>query len=95
MFGPDGNLYVSSLNSGQVVRYNGTTGAPPGVFASGGGLSGPRGLLFGPDGNLYVSNSDTNSVLRYNGTTGAFIGVFASGASILPVISLSIPKQFN
>ena len=79
VFGPDGNLYVSSLGGGQVLRYNGTTGTFMNVFASGGGLSSPRGLLFGSDGNLYVSSGDTNNVLRYNGTTGAFMNVFASG----------------
>jgi DNA-binding beta-propeller fold protein YncE len=79
VFGPDGNLYVSSLNGNQELRYDGTTGAFINVFASGGGLSSPRGVLFGPDGNLYVSSAATSNVLRYNGTTGAFMGVFASG----------------
>src|SRR5437870_4817524 len=27
VFGPDGNLYVSSIDNGKVLRYNGTTGA--------------------------------------------------------------------
>ena len=57
------NLYVSSGSSGQVLRYNGTTGAFMNVFASGGGLNGLYGLVFGPDGNLYVSSYLTNQVL--------------------------------
>jgi sugar lactone lactonase YvrE len=66
-FGPDGNLYVSSFRTNQILRYNGKTGAFLGVFASdnnGGlgklnGLNGPNGLLFGPDGSLYVATEGT------------------------------------
>jgi sugar lactone lactonase YvrE len=62
-FGPDGNLYVSSFRTNQILRFDGTTGAFIDVFASdnnGGlgslnGLNGPNGLLFGPDGSLYVT----------------------------------------
>lgn len=86
LFGPDGNFYVSSLSTNQVMRYSGSTGAPlpsggnsGAVFAQGGGLSLPEGIVFGADGNLYVSGALSNDVLKYNGTTGAFIGTFASG----------------
>jgi DNA-binding beta-propeller fold protein YncE len=83
VLGPDGNWYVSSLNSNQVMRYS-PTGAFLGVFvtAGSGGLSGPAGLAFGPDRNLYVSSTNTNQVLRYSGGTGAFLGAFASAASL-------------
>jgi len=81
VFGPDGNLYVTSFNTDEVLRYNGNTGAFIDVFVSAGsaGLDNPVGLVFGPDGNLYVSSNVTDEVLRYNGNTGAFIDVFASG----------------
>jgi DNA-binding beta-propeller fold protein YncE len=82
VFGPDGNLYVASFGTNEVIRYNGTTGVLIDTFASGGGLSGPFGLVFGPDGNLYVSSLFTNEVIRYNGTTGALIGTFASGPEL-------------
>ena len=85
VFGPDGNLYVSSgLFSGSrpaVLQYDGTTGAFLRVFASQ-NLTSPRGLLFGPDGDLYVADGnddasgDPASVERFDGTTGAFLGYF-------------------
>ena len=83
VFGPDGNLYVSSFNNNQVLRYNGASGSfiDPFVTASSGGLSFPDGLVFGPDGNLYVSSFGTAQVLRYNGVTGAFIDAFVPAGS--------------
>src|SRR5258708_3170408 len=50
--GPDGNIYVSAYGIGSILRFNGQTGAPLGVFATG---FGPAQLAFVPDGNLYVS----------------------------------------
>jgi len=77
-FGVDGNLYVSSWGTNDVLRYDGTTGDFLGEFAraGSGGLSGPHGLSFGPDGNLYVVSQNTNNVLRYDGATGDFLGTF-------------------
>src|SRR4051812_3377393 len=45
-FGPDGNLYVanSSFGANNIVKFNGQTGAPLGVFAS--ALNGPTGLRY-------------------------------------------------
>jgi len=75
-------LLVSSCNTDNVKRYNGTTGAFIDSFASGGGLDAPIGLVFGPDGHLYVSSRTTDNVKRYNGTTGVFIDTFASGGGL-------------
>ncbi|HEY9820123.1 MAG TPA: PEP-CTERM sorting domain-containing protein [Candidatus Sericytochromatia bacterium] len=66
-FSPDGNLYVSSFRTNQILRFNGTTGEFLGVFASDNnnglgtpnGLNGPNSLLFGPDGSLYVATEGT------------------------------------
>jgi hypothetical protein len=65
-----------------VLEYSGTTGAFVKSFASGGGLSGPQGLVFGPNGDLFVSSFNSDAVLEYNGTTGAFVTSFASGGGL-------------
>ena len=78
-FGPDGNLYTTSL-PGSVLRYSGTTGVFVDTFvpSGSGGLVTPSALIFGPDSNLYVASSFVVGdvlgfgVLRYSGTTGAF-----------------------
>ena len=80
-FGPDGNLYINSHKTDSVLRFDGKTGAPRGVFAVGPELQQPAGLAFGPDGNLYVASHGPNPVLRYDGVTGALIDIFvAAGA---------------
>ena len=78
VFGPNGDLFVSSFSNDAVLEYNGTTGAFVQTFASGGGLSLPTGLVFGPNGDLFVSGFFNHAVLEYNGTTGAFVQTFAS-----------------
>ena len=88
VFGPDGNLYITSGVLDMVTRYDGTTGDFIGVFVSpgNGGLDGASGLAFGPDGNLYVTSPFTDSVFRYNRATGALIDEFvAPGAGGLSV----------
>ncbi len=76
-------LYVTSFNSSQVLRYNGATGAFTDAFvtAGSGGLDAPEGLVFRPDGSLYVVSLGNNQVLRYNGTTGAFTDAFVTAGS--------------
>ena len=74
-YGPDGNLYVSSAGTSQVLRYDGRTGAFMDVFASD-FINRAGFLAFGPDSKLYVSNVD-GRVTRYDGSTGEFIDVFA------------------
>ncbi|MGK7902664.1 MAG: hypothetical protein AB4352_14865 [Hormoscilla sp.] len=47
-FGPDGNLYINSVNTDDVRRYDPTTGVID-IFATGGGLDFPIGLVFTDD----------------------------------------------
>jgi len=78
-FGPDGDLYVSSFETDEILRYDGQSGAFLGVFVSAGlgGLNGPdAGAKFGPDGNLYVPSFWNDRVLRYDGASGASMGDF-------------------
>ena len=83
VFGPDGNLYVTSSGStGGVLRYSGTSGSFLNAFvAPAGNVFLPRELVFGPDANLYVGNFGLGNVLRYNGTSGAFIDTFVPAGS--------------
>lgn len=78
-FGPEGHLFVESVLTDQIMRYDKWTGAPlpaegqPGaVFIT--GVKYPK-FAFGPDCQLYVATFD-NDVRRYNRTTGALIDVF-------------------
>lgn len=72
------DLLVTSWNTNEVLRYDGTTGAPLGAFVSAGsgGLRQPHSATFAPDGSLLVTSFSNDRVLRYDGTTGAFLGAF-------------------
>lgn len=72
-----GVLYVSSGATNEVLRFDATTGAPLGVFASGNGLAQPRGVDFDSDGNLYVSSYLSNQVKVFD-RHGAFVKDLAS-----------------
>ncbi len=88
-FDQDGNLFVSSFNSDQVMRYHadgtpyGIAGQPGAVFVASqpSGLDNPEYLRVGPDGRLYVVSSTTNQVFRYDGETGAFIDIFVESSN--------------
>src|SRR5689334_17871135 len=54
-FGPDGNLYVASLDTGEIKKYDGVTGAYLGNFAT--GIDGPFDIVFDSAGNAYVIES--------------------------------------
>jgi hypothetical protein len=79
IFGPNGNAYVGSENTNNILLFDGQTGDFIREFvpSGSGGLRRPSGLLFGPFGDLYVDSADTNSILHYDGQTGAFINVVA------------------
>lgn len=82
IIGPDGNLYVSGWSSGNIVRYDPSTGAFIDEFANGASLTPARtamlGMAFGPDGHLYVAIPSSGEVLRFEGNSGAFIDAFVT-----------------
>src|SRR5262249_4589644 len=79
-FGSDGNLYVVSRHTNQVLRY-GPNGAFLNVVVS--GLSDPLGITFGSDGSLYIANRSTKGVLRYNNSgLRAFVTAGSGGLSL-------------
>ena len=80
--GADGDLYVSSFDSSEVLRYDGDTGSFLEVFASGGSLDRPQGLLFDDAGNLLVVSSGNNAVLKY-APDGTSLGTFIDGTGLL------------
>ena len=85
VFGPDGNVYVSSVASPTaILRYNGQTGAFMGAFVppGEGAAINLTGITFGPNGNLFAADYSAVNVKEYDGATGALVRVFAT-----PVIS--------
>ncbi|MEX0612866.1 MAG: NHL repeat-containing protein [Pirellulales bacterium] len=81
--GPDGNIYVSSRGTGEVLFFDGDSGSPlpsphlggrPGLFATlatgATPNSTPGPLRFGPDGHLYVSDFGGNQVRKFDSATG-------------------------
>ncbi|MCB9846231.1 MAG: hypothetical protein H6811_09625 [Phycisphaeraceae bacterium] len=85
-WGADRNLYVSSSDTGQVLRFHGHTGEFLGVFAS--GINQPGNLRFGPDGLLYVCEKGASRVIRLDPDTGAQIDVFAQAPQIAQPVGL-------
>ncbi len=81
-FGPNGNLFVSSAGSNEVLEYNRNTGDFVRAFVTSGsgGLDGPLGIFFIP-GTLLVTSFNTDQILSYSSNDGSFQGVFVSAGS--------------
>lgn len=94
-FGPDGNLYVATISETGVLRFNGATGEPMGVAASGNGIRRASGISFGPDGKLYVLDSDSvinisaDRVLRFDPSNGAFMDQFVAPGQLNDAVFLT------
>lgn len=80
--GPDGFLYAGNNSSNIIRKYNPTTLALIGDFATT-NLSTPGYFAWSPNGTLYVPsyNGGSGTITRFNGTTGAYIDTIATGAS--------------
>lgn len=99
-FGPDNNLYVSSLGTGEILRYNGTSGAfiDKYVTKGSGGMNYPNEIAFGPDNNLYVASyaaGGHGSILEYQGPTGGSPGSFIKTFASNPGLQGPTGMQFN
>lgn len=62
--GPDGKLYVASVNGQEIVVMNRHNGKIIKRFGPGNGVLGPDDLVFGPDGTLYWTDILTGFVGR-------------------------------
>jgi len=73
-FGPDGNLYVGSYSTDEVLRFDGTTGAYIDVYAdtSTGPLDGTEGLAFAPGHQVTVVDFSAPTVANLAGDTLAY-----------------------
>lgn len=78
VFDADGNIYVSSSLSNEVIKYN-SAGAFLKVLIDV-GLAHPAGMAIGPDGHLYVCSRDNNKVRSYDTDTGENFGAIDFGA---------------
>ncbi|MBC7883336.1 MAG: PEP-CTERM sorting domain-containing protein [Anaerolineae bacterium] len=79
----------SSTPTGNVARYNGSTGAFQGTLASG---QGPWSLAFAPDGTLYVgfvssrrASSPDGYIERFNPTNGQSLGRLPYESRVVPI----------
>ena len=77
-FEPGGNLYGASAGSGQVIEFDGTTGALVGVVAA---ATAPHGISFGPSGNFYTSAIGSTAIQEF-APGGAPLGTFINGAGV-------------
>lgn len=62
--GPDGNLYIASVNGQEIIVMNKHTGEIINRFGPERGVLGPDDLVFGPDGTLYWTDILTGYVGR-------------------------------
>ena len=89
-YGPDGNLYVTSLGTGSILEYNGKTGAFLGTFVphtvGSTTLQYPNAIAFDPNNSryLYISDYFDNRIDRYDMRTST-LSVYA----LLPTTAAS------
>ncbi len=64
-----GRLYVGSRNSGDILRYNATTGEFLDVAVAGAsGIQNPSNLRFAPDGTLFIMSQKNGRLYQLDGT---------------------------
>lgn len=73
-----GYLFVGNGSSGEVNRYDATTGAYVSTLTVPGG-SGFTGGLAVSGGSLFLAGLDDNAIFRFDANSGAYLGIFVSG----------------
>jgi sugar lactone lactonase YvrE len=63
-FGPDGNLYIGSVNAQEIIVMNSQNGKILNRLGPNVGVTNPDDLAFGPDGSLYWTDIFTGYVKR-------------------------------
>ncbi len=79
-FGPNGDLYVGSFNSGDIQVFDGMSGTYLNTFAS--GLPAHSGLLF-EGSDLWVASLFTGDISRFD-SSGNLIDSFSTGTTSFP-----------
>jgi sugar lactone lactonase YvrE len=104
LYGPDGNIWISSSTGNKITRFNPATGAKIDDIISGVPLSnGPYQMQF-EGSSLFVANGAANNIIRYpltNGTPGGgelFIAANSQGMTAPQFIlfaDIDIPPAAN
>lgn len=81
-FGPDGNLYIASVVSSQILAIDPESGATVASWGPDDGVNGPDDLTFGPDGSMYWTDIAGGEVGKRtpDGTT-TIVGAPGPGAN--------------
>jgi hypothetical protein len=75
-----GNLYVTEEGPGNVLEFNGVTGAPVGFFTPGPLVGNVMGIhTGGAVGDVLVGTALGNGVQRLDRTTGAVVQTYGAG----------------
>ena len=74
IYAPDGNVYIGSMTTNDVRKYDSTTGAFLSVLTP---MDGPADMLIGPNGHLYICSYTNSYVKEVDATTGALIDTFS------------------
>ena len=91
--GPDGNLYIASVNGQEIVVMNKHTGEIIDRYGPERGVLGPDDLVFGPDGTLYWTDILTGYVGRMT-IDGQLLGYQFVAPGVNPITFSSEGRLF-
>ncbi len=79
-FDANGDIYAASRGTGQVIKFDGTTGALLSVVVP--AVTSPHGFAFGPTGNFYTASLSSVLIPEFD-PSGTPLGTFINGAGIV------------